>query len=1161
MQAASPSVTQVALQRTTETLENFGDIERIQFSNVDVTVKGKVNLHLTSLESPLENASVNLVGDDAWLYLDYATPSVVLEKYLSSITIDGKAAVNKTNCRVAIWANGTVVIPNGPSYDSKALVAYDGENFSGKSKEFKVDTYHSSLGTWDNKIRSFKLRKGYMATLANNSNGTGFSKVFIADDADLEIPVMPEGMEGFVSFIRVFRWNWVSKKGKAGEADGYDKLNLTAYYNWSANNKYKDNSNLEFTPIKQQPNWPSEGDIRSMKNVTHLLGYNEPDRPDQANVSLDKTIQNWPSMFKSGLRLGSPAPSTITGQWVKKFFATIDSLNYRVDIAVAHSYENSLNATSLVNRINQLSSQGNGRPVWITEWNNGANWTGESWPTASGEKRDANSNIIYDENGNTTTVSRPLTKENAAKQRAFMEQVLPALDKANKIERYYEYDWVQDCRALLINGELTPAGKVYAEHKAALAYNKASAYDTKWKIAPPFPLLSINKEQTEVTLRFYDHNGETGKKYIIERRADGEKSFSTYKEVFLDKDYKAGETLSLVFPTTDFKTTVRYRIKALSYKDTESIYSRIVTCEKDPEAVAPDLKAEALSSSIVKLTWEAIEGAKSYTIERSDKEGEGYVTVASDIDGTEFIDKDLNDNATYYYRAYTLTSVQTSPASAVAKVSTLKLTIPDAVSGLHASASTGKAWLRWNFAYDALYRVYRSTSINADFKLLAENLEQPSYMDENLVNGMTYYYKVQPYNKMGTGEESSIVSVVPEAGKVLHLSFDEQEGTIAYDQWKNWDASLVNGASFVEGRNGGCAVKITRSDKSYVEIPQGVVSELGDFTISTWIQFNGAKNRIFDFGSGTKSFMMLGLSNSGLRYKITCSKGTFDHTFATSSWTSNKWYHIVLTQKDDVVTCYLDGESLGSETSKTKVLPSDLGTTTQNWLGRSQWASDSYVDNVYDDFRIYDVALSDEQVESLFMDQDVSPSPQYAREVVQGNWNTVCLPYSATPSQGVKCYEIAGVNADKTKLYLTPVVSLVAGVPYVFCSENSVAVFPMSGNRVEAPVTATCGLVGSFDDNQKVEENTYVLQSNAWYLADSSYRTERFTASLKGVDELPELVLPTQNYMTISYGTTGIHGIQTSTDVNEPIYNLSGMKVKKQGSGIYIVKNKKYVVR
>lgn len=950
---------------------NFSDVGNVQqgfLYNSDVTVSGKTNLHLTADGTPFTDVNFNLQGEDAWLYIDNVKPSKVIANYLDHVKVNGQAAVKEENCRITMWANGTVIIPNGQAYDKKALVAYDGENFTGNSKEFEIDTYHNNLGEWDNKIRSFKLKKGYMATLANNANGTGYSRVFIADDADLEVSVLPEGMENFVSFVRVFRWNWVSKKGKANGYAQKDQINQTCNYNWDVSGK-SDDPDIEYTPIRQNLGWPSFSAINNKKGVTHLLGCNEPDRPDQANATVDQVIEMWPEMLKSGLRLGSPAPSSVW-TWNGEFFNLINQLGYRCDFAVAHIYENSLNATSLVSRIKTLSDKGKGRPVWITEWNNGANWTKESWPTNKGPKCDADSNPILDENGNTTEVTRPLSAENAEKNRQFFAEALPALDNCNLIERYFEYDWVQDCRALVLNGKLTPAGKVYANHKAALAYHEMDSKPWEnWKICPPFPLMSTDKDFRNITIKWYDHNGETGKKYVLERKMDDETEFSAYKEFALGKDYQAGETVTFTeaIPCT---STVTYRIKALSYKSTESEYSREKTFTRDAAVAAPVLKGEATSTSIIHLSWDAVSGAKSYRIERAESENGEYQVIADNLTTTSYDDRDLKPNTTYYYRAYSLNTAVERPVSEVLAVRTKAFAKPDDIAGLHISGGANSASIRWQFAYDIYYKVLRSDKENGTYTVIADKVDGTSYIDEGLTNGTTYYYKVQPYNEAGDGNASAILKATPEAGKYLHLAFDENKGSISYDEWGGYDGAFLQGASFVEGRNGGYAAKLVKSNKSYIELPKGAVSRLSDYTIATWIKITAGRGRIFDFGSGSGTFMIAAANSTGVKYKITCEKGAFDFT-VPCKWTTTDWHHLVITQKGKDMAVYFDGEEVGTAVNEKEIYPKDMGITTRNWLGRSQWSSDAYCDHIYDDFRIYNYAIEASDVTTLYEDKEI----------------------------------------------------------------------------------------------------------------------------------------------------------------------------------------------
>ena len=50
-----------------------------------------------------------------------------------------------------------------------------------------------STAKLNNRIRSFKLKRGYMVTFSNNPAGRGYSRCFIADQADLEFASLPKG--------------------------------------------------------------------------------------------------------------------------------------------------------------------------------------------------------------------------------------------------------------------------------------------------------------------------------------------------------------------------------------------------------------------------------------------------------------------------------------------------------------------------------------------------------------------------------------------------------------------------------------------------------------------------------------------------------------------------------------------------------------------------------------------------------------------------------------------------------------------------------------------------------------------------------------------------------------------------------------------------------
>jgi uncharacterized repeat protein (TIGR02543 family) len=911
-----------------------------------ITVSGKSELHLTATD-PLKGSDVNLHGNDAWLFLEGVRHSEVLSGYTSVIKIDDRN-LNPDVDRISIYGSGAVIIPNGKANESTALQVYKEENLSGDALSIEPGKYYRSeeLGTFDNAIRSFKLSRGYACTLANNPDGTGYSRVFIASDSDVVVNSMPEGLE-FASFVRVFRWQWIGKKGICNGSLA-DITRSSWYYDWSAGGESTDD--FEFVPMRHNLGWDSFSKINAKQNVTHVLGFNEPDHTDQANCTPEQAIAQWPELFKSGLRLGSPAPDAIRKDWLRRFLALADSLNYRVDFVAAHMYWNSQTGQGLYDGITSACRDlYDGRPMWITEMNNGANWTTESWPTASGTKLDADFNPILDADGNTLTDNRPYSPENAEKQLAWMKDVLDGLQRCPYLERHAMYNWVQDARAVVLNGKLTLAGEYFAKFNSAPGFTKAREYVHTWHIAPPFPQLTLTDDYKANVLSWYDHNGETGKNYIIERMLDGDTEFQPIDTLSLGTDYEAGATVT--FTDSIEGKGAQYRIRATSYKDSLSIYSRILTFNIDSVVGTPQpVTGEALSTTLIHLSWTAVANARAYNLERATSADGPYETIASLLNATEFTDSNLTAHTTYYYRLSAVNNHNESEYSTPTAISTLELTKPQAPANANVSSGDNRATLVWDFQYDAAYRVLRSTDENGNYEVLADSLNTTKFVDTTANNGTTYYYEVVAYNEMGETATDPLTAT-PTRGRWAYWSMDEAGDTI-YDAWGGFHGKRYNNATAAEGKtNNGTAFQA--SDKAYVQVGNDLLTGLHDFTIAFWAKTETKGSRFFDFGESTSSFMIL---SPALRYKITCPAGTYDITVPDASVPLDEWTHIAITQKENEFCIYLNGEQVFTD-STNQVYPQDMGTNTRNYLVRSQWTSDSYSSMTLDEMYIFNYAL------------------------------------------------------------------------------------------------------------------------------------------------------------------------------------------------------------
>ena len=161
----------------------------------------------------------------------------------------------------------------------------------------------------------------------------------------------------------------------------------------------------------------------------------------------------------------------------------------------------------------------------------------------------------------------------------------------------------------------------------------------------------------------------------------------------------------------------------------------------------------------------------------------------------------------------------------------------------------------------------------------------------------------------------------------------------------------------------------------YVDLPIGsLLGSLSDMTVATWVNFpnaGGSWQRIFDFGSGTTSYIMLTprQGTTGPMTVAVTSATVPEKRFVAPGTLASGWHHVavVVDSATMIVDLYLDGTIVASDS--TTVLPKDLGVTTQNWLGRSQYDADAYFTGLLADFSIYSRALSAGEVRYLAGDR------------------------------------------------------------------------------------------------------------------------------------------------------------------------------------------------
>ena len=201
---------------------------------------------------------------------------------------------------------------------------------------------------------------------------------------------------------------------------------------------------------------------------------------------------------------------------------------------------------------------------------------------------------------------------------------------------------------------------------------------------------------------------------------------------------------------------------------------------------------------------------------------------------------------------------------------------------------------------------------------------------------------------------------------VAHYRFDEPGGTVAADATGNGRTATLTGAGWTSGRTGNAV--LLDGSAGHVALPAGILTGATAFSIACWLRLGAATDwsRVFDFGSGTGANMFLTpRSGTGTaRFAITATgAGGEQRIDAPAPLPTGSWVHVAVTKAGSLGVLYVNGTEVARNAGMT-LGPADLGATTRNWIGRSQYA-DPYLDAAVDSFRVYSQALTATDIAAL----------------------------------------------------------------------------------------------------------------------------------------------------------------------------------------------------
>ena len=273
------------------------------------------------------------------------------------------------------------------------------------------------------------------------------------------------------------------------------------------------------------------------------------------------------------------------------------------------------------------------------------------------------------------------------------------------------------------------------------------------------------------------------------------------------------------------------------------------------------------------------------------------------------------------------------------------------VYGGSADVLAGVAWKQWNIDLG-------STGANLS------NVSSLSIGVEGAGSGIVYVDDIRLYQS----PPAVVVPVDPGTGDLeAHYAM---ENNVTDSSGNGYDGTLEGGPFFDDADgNLGRALSFDGIN-DYVDLPIGsLIAGLSDITVAMWIDFpnsGGDWQRVFDFGnSSTEGYMFLSPrtgSAGPMRLAITPSTGSNESTIDTAATLASGWHHVAVTIDSATMTMAIYVDGMVAVEGVTETLPRDMGATTQNWLGRSQYEADDYFTGLLADFSIYSRALSEAEI-------------------------------------------------------------------------------------------------------------------------------------------------------------------------------------------------------
>ena len=330
---------------------------------------------------------------------------------------------------------------------------------------------------------------------------------------------------------------------------------------------------------------------------------------------------------------------------------------------------------------------------------------------------------------------------------------------------------------------------------------------------------------------------------------------------------------------------------------------------------------------------------------------------------------------------------------------------PKQPTGLQAVATGSTITLSWNANTDTDitgYVVMRAAAPDGEWNTIARNVADTLFVDNTVSEGKTYMYKIKAidYSQNRSAKASDTVMASTAGLKEVVVEYQFEKNT------EDCTGHLMHGdhygkAVYSKGKCGENALQLNGST-SFLQLPTAIAHR-EEMTIALWLKWYSGNTwqRIFDFGNSEQQYMFLTANADNGMMRLAAKNGAEEQRMDICKLKDTyTWQHIVITISEDCIVAYVDGQEKAKSTDIT-IRTADFAPVF-NYIGRSQFTTDPMLKGDIDDVRIYNYALSSDEVNDIYqgIDTEVDNTIQSPVTMITVRYYTLDGTCHTTPQKG-----------------------------------------------------------------------------------------------------------------------------------------------------------------